>query len=114
MHVAGFPDSDPEERAELAWRLQDDLVASDVGSISRPQAAGAKGAKGAALEWAQLLVTLAGTLPGLVVAVRGWLDRHPHASVTLEIDGDRVTLSDGGSREGRELLAAWLERHGDN
>jgi hypothetical protein len=111
--VGGFPDSDPEERAELAWRLQDDLIASDVGSVSRPPVAAPAGAKGGALEWAQLFVTLAGTLPGLVVAVRGWLDRHPHASVTLEIDGDRVTLSDGSSREGRELLAAWLQRHDD-
>ncbi len=113
MHVAGFSDSDPEERAELAWRLQEDLIEAEVGSVSRPPAATPAGAKGPALEWAQLVVTLLGTLPGLVAAVRGWHSRHVDASVTLEIDGDRVTLSDGSSREGRELLAAWLRRHGD-
>jgi membrane-associated two-gene conflict system component 1 (EACC1) len=113
VQVGGFPDSDPEERAELAWRLQDDLIASDLGTVSRPPAAEPQGAKGAALEWAQLLVALAGTLPGLVAAVRVCLDRHPHAWVTLEIDGDRVSLSDSSSREGRELLEAWLQRHGD-
>lgn len=113
MHVGGFPDSDPEEQAELAWRLQDDLVASDVGNVSRPPAPEPEGAKGAALEWAQLTVTLAGSLPALVAAVRGWRDRHPRASVTLEIDGDRVTLSDGSSREGRALLEAWVQHHGD-
>jgi hypothetical protein len=111
VEVDGFPDSDPEERAELAWRLQDELTASEVGTVSRPAAAAATGAKGPALEWAQLVVALAGSLPGLVAAVRAWQDRHPHASVTLELDGDRVTLSDGTSREGRELLAAWLQRH---
>jgi hypothetical protein len=113
VHVGGFPDSDPEEQAELAWSLQDDLVASEVGSVSRSPAVAPEGAKGAALEWAQLLVGLAGTVPGLVAAVRGWQGRHPHASVTLEIDGDRVTLSDGSSEDGRALLEAWLERHGD-
>ncbi len=113
MHVDGFSDSDPEERAELAWRLQEDLIEADVGSVSRPPAPAPAGAKGPTLEWAQLLVTLVGALPGLVAAVRGWHNRHADASVTLEIDGDRVTLSDGSSREGRELLAAWLQRHVD-
>ena len=59
------------------------------------------------------MVTLTGSLPGLLAAVRGWQARHPRTSVTLEIDGDRVTLSDGRSREGRELLEDWLQRHGD-
>lgn len=113
MEVVGFPDSDPEERAELAWRLQEDLLTSDLGTVSRAPAASSAGAKGAAVEWAQLLVTLVGTLPGLVAVVRAWQDRHPRASVTLEVDGDRITLSDGRSREGRELLETWLQRHGD-
>lgn len=113
MHVGGFPDSDPEERAELAWSLQDDLLASEVGSVARPPTGAPAGAKGAAVEWAQLLVALAGTVPGLVAAVRGWQGRHPHASVTLEIDDDRVTLSDGSSEDGCALLEAWLQRHGD-
>jgi hypothetical protein len=112
VHVGGFPDSDPEERAALAWRLRDDLIASEVGSVSQPPAVAPVGAKGVALEWAQLLVTLAGTVPGLVAAVRAWQARHPHSSVTLEIDGDRVTLSDGSSPEGRALLEGWLQRHG--
>jgi hypothetical protein len=111
--VGGFPDSDPEERAELASRLGEDLIAAELGSVSRPSAAAPPGAKGAALEWAQLLVTLTGSLPGLLAAVRAWQDRHPQASVTLEIEGDRITLSDGRSKEGRELLETWLARHGD-
>jgi hypothetical protein len=113
VHVGGFPDSDPEERAALAWGLRDDLIASEVGSVSHPPAVAPAGAKGVALEWAQLLVTLAGTVPGLVATVRAWQVRHPHSSVTLEIDGDRVTLSDGASPEGRALLEAWLHRHGN-
>jgi Effector Associated Constant Component 1 len=111
--MGGFPDSDPEERAELTSRLRDDLLAAEVGSVARPNAGAPAGAKGAALEWAQLVVTLTGSLPALIAAVRAWQDRHPRTSVTLEIDGDRVTLSDGRSEEGRALLEAWLHRHDD-
>jgi Effector Associated Constant Component 1 len=113
VEVAGFPDSDSEERAELASRLRTELIAAEVGTVSRPPAAAPTGAKGAALEWAQLLVTLTGSLPALLAAVRAWHDRHPHAAVTLEIEGDRVTLSDRRSPEGRAMLEDWLHRHGD-
>jgi hypothetical protein len=113
VYVGGFPDSDPDERVELAWGLEDDLAAYEVGRVSRAPALAPAGAKGAALEWAQLVVALTGTVPGLVAAVRSWLERHPRASVTLEIEGDRVTLTGSGTPEGRELLEAWLDRHGD-
>jgi hypothetical protein len=57
-------------------------------------------------------VTLAGSLPPFVAAVRGWLDRHPGASITVEIDGDQLALSDASPRERRQLIAAWMARHG--
>ena len=113
MRVAGFPDSDPEEQAELAWRLQEDLSSLDVEDVTRTSTDPPAGAKGAGLEWAQLVVTLGGTLPALVAAVRGWAERHPGAEVTLELDGDCVTLSDASPEERQRLLSAWLRRHGD-
>lgn len=113
LRVAGFSDSDSEEQAELAWRLQDELSSLDVEDVTRVPTAPPAGAKGAALEWAQLVVTLAGTLPGLVAAVRRWAARHPGAEVTVEVDGDRVTLSDASAEDRQRLLSAWLLRHGD-
>ena len=113
LRVAGFPDSDPEERAELAWRLQDELSSLDVEDVTRATRASPAGAKGVALEWAQLVVTLAGTLPALVAAVRSWAERHPGAEVTLEVDGDRVMLSDASAEDRQRLVSAWLRRHGD-
>ena len=113
LRVAGFSDSDPEEQAELAWRLQEELSSLDVEDVTRAPTAPRAGAKGAALEWAQLVVTLAGTLPALAAAVRCWAERHPGAEVTLEVDGDRVTLSDASPEERQRLLSAWLRRHGD-
>lgn len=112
IHVAGYADSDAQERAELAGRLEEELRQLDVEDISRPQLEPRDGAKGSAFEWAQLIVTFAGSLPALVSAVRGWLGRHPGSSVTLEIDGDRLTLEQASLQERRELIETWMKRHG--
>jgi hypothetical protein len=112
VHVEGYADSDPEEQAELAWRLEQELRGLDAEDISRPDAESPAGAKGSAFEWAQLVVTLAGSLPAMVAMLRSWLGRHPQASITLEIDGDRLTLSDPSASERSELIPAWMMRHG--
>jgi hypothetical protein len=101
LHVAGYPDSDDEERAELAWRLQEELRGQGVEDVARPSAVPPAGAKGGALEWAQLVVGLAGSVPPLIMALQGWLGHHPRAAVTLEIDGDRLTLDVASSAEQR-------------
>jgi hypothetical protein len=113
LHITGYPDSDPEEQAELSYRLQAELrelvVVEDV---SAPRTHAPVGAKGDGLEWAQLVVTFAGTLPPLIAAVRGWLSRHAGATLTIELDGDRLVLREPTTREQRDLIDAWLERHG--
>jgi hypothetical protein len=58
-------------------------------------------------------VTLAGTVPSLVMAMQGWLGRHPNAAVTLEIGGDRLTLDEASADERQRLLETFLARHGD-
>jgi hypothetical protein len=112
LHVVGYADSDPAERADLAWRLQHELRPLDVEDVGPAAGQLPAGAKGSALEWAQLVVTLAGSLPPLVAALQGWLGRHPGASITAEIDGDRLTLSEPSASERREVIAAWVARHG--
>jgi hypothetical protein len=111
VHVDGYPDSDDEERADLTSRLRADLLAYDV-DVSHPATDAPPGAKGAGLEWAQLVVTLAGTVPAMVAAVQGWLGRHPRASVTLEIDGDRLTLEEASAADQQRLVDTFLARHG--
>jgi hypothetical protein len=112
LYVAGYADSDPEERAELAWHLEQELRELDVEDVTHTRAETPAGAKGNAVEWAQLAVAFAGSLPPLVAVLRSWLGGHPGVSITLEIDGDRLTLSDPSDSERRELVAAWLGRHG--
>lgn len=112
VHVTGYADSDAQERGELAWELQEDLRRLSIEDVSGRPLEQPEGAKGSALDWAQLVVTLAGSLPPLVTAVRAWLGRHPGASITLEVDGDRLTMSDATNRERQELVATWMARHG--
>jgi hypothetical protein len=113
LHVGGYADSDPEERADLAWRLQQELLELDVDDVSHASAEETpRGAKGSGVEWAQLVVTFAGSLPAIVAMLCSWQGRHSRSSITLEIDGDRLTLNGLSASERSELIAAWMRRHG--
>ena len=112
LHVAGYADSDAEERADLAAGLHEELAGNVADDVSHPSIRPPPGAKGGALEWAQLLITMAGTLPPLIMAVQGWLGRHRGAAVTLEIDGDTLTLGEASDAEQRRLVETFLRRHG--
>jgi hypothetical protein len=112
VQVQGLPDSDDEERAELTSRLRDEMIEQGVEEVAHPEARAPDGAKGAALEWAQLVVGFAGTIGPLLHALRGWLGRHPDAGITLEIDGDTLTLDKASPADRQRLVEAFLARHG--
>jgi Effector Associated Constant Component 1 len=112
LQVSGYPDSDDEERADLAWRLREEIRDHGIDDVSHPTVRPPPGSKGGALEWAQLVVSMAGTLPPLVMAIQGWLGRHPSAEVTVEIGGDRLTLDQASPADRQRLLEAFLARHG--
>ncbi len=109
--IEGYDDSDARERAELASNLERSLRQLDfVDDVRRPERAAPPGARGDAVAWAELVVAVSGGLPGLLAAVHAWQRRHG-ATLTVEKDGETVTLRAGAPEEQRELLAAWLERH---
>jgi hypothetical protein len=110
VHVGGYPDSDDEERADLASRLRADLQDHDL-EVSHPDAQAPPGAKGGAFEWAELVVTVAGSMQGMTAGVQGWLGRHKGATVSLEIDGDKLTLEAASPADQRRLLESFLARH---
>jgi hypothetical protein len=112
VEVQGLPDSDDQERAELASRLRDELLEHGVEEVAHPEVDAPEGAKGSALEWAQLVVGLAGALGPLLAALRGWLGRNPEAAITLEIDGDTITLDRASPADRERLVEAFLARHG--
>jgi hypothetical protein len=112
VHVAGYPDSDDEERADLAWRLREDISGHGL-EVSHPYVEPDEHSKGgAAMDLLQLAVTFAGTLPPLIAAIQGWLGRHPDAAVTLEIDGDKLTLDEASPADRQRLMEVFLAKHG--
>jgi hypothetical protein len=111
LEVAGYPDSDDEERADLTTRLREEMIEHGVEDVAHPPAEAPAGSKGAGLEWAQLIVTFATTAPALIAALQGWLGRHPRAAVKLEIDGDSLTLDEASPAEQRRLVESFLARH---
>jgi Effector Associated Constant Component 1 len=112
VHVAGYPDSDEEERADLAGRLRDEIEAHGIDDVAHPSVESPDGSKGVAFDLAQLVITFAGTLPALIAAVQGWMGRHPSAAITLEIDGDTLTLDEASPAERQRLMEVFLAKHG--
>jgi hypothetical protein len=110
--IDGYADSDAQERASLASELEQILLQTSVDDVSRPTGTPPDGAKGTAVEWAQLIVTGLGSLPAFIAALRGWLSRKPGSSITVEIDGDKLTLREPTAAERDELVQAWMSRHG--
>jgi Effector Associated Constant Component 1 len=111
IEILGYDDSDAEERAQLAGSLERDLHRSDVERVDHPPVPSADGAKGTALEWAQLIVTVVGSLPPAISTIREWLNRHSGASIALELDGDRLELTGLGHVERDALVELWVRRH---
>jgi hypothetical protein len=111
VEIVGYVDSDERERASLASELESVLWRSDVDDVSRLRTEAPSGAKGNAVEWAQLVVTGIGSLPALISSIHGWRAQRPGASISIEIDGDVLTLSDSTPSERDDLIQTWLERH---
>ena len=115
LHLAilGHVDSTDEERAALTSGLREELLQNDEADhVFHPDAAVPQGAKGAAVEWAELVVTFGGTLPAIILAIQSWLRRqHPGASIMVEIDKDRISISEPTDAERAQLLEVWLRRH---
>jgi hypothetical protein len=113
LRVAPETDSPPARALELTALLERELRQLPLDRVDRPDAgAPPPGAKGSALEWAQLLVGFSGGLPAIVAMVRAWVARNPRCSVTLEsADGDKVTIVGTPDEAQRELVDRWLDRH---
>ncbi len=114
LRIDASPGAEDEERGELARQLRQELCELDVNSVDFARAASAPArAKGDPVTLGTLLVTLAasgGVLTTLINAVQSWLARQERTSVTLEIGGDKLSITGVSSEEQRRLIAAWLRR----
>jgi hypothetical protein len=102
---------DPELVNELTWDLAETLRESPADDVERPRGQAQAGAKGTALEWAELIVSFSGGLPVILGYVRSWLRRQPGAKVTIELDGDKLVLEHSSPELQEQLARAFLARH---
>lgn len=93
--------------------LRETLLRLNIEDARRPETTPPSSAKGSALEWAQLVVTFAGSVPVIVTAVRSWVRHHPDSAVILKDGDDELHLSDASSPEQQRLIDEWLRRRDD-
>ena len=115
LRVDAGSGSDAEESAELTRQLRESLLDLDVGHIALAEAGDAPaGSKGIPIDWSTLLVTLAtsgSALTALIGTVQSWLTGQGHRSVTLEMGGDKLTLTAASSQEQQQLVDNWIRQH---
>lgn len=109
-------DSDAEELAQLAARLQAELFCLDVQSVtSIPDGRMSESSKGVSLlATGGLLVRFLGrqeTLQSIIDSVRLWLGRQHARSIKLTLDGDSLELSRVSTAEQEQLIELWMMRH---
>lgn len=111
-------DAGPEELAELAVQLREQVLELDIES-AEPTTAGRapQGTRtGEILVAGALTVMLAqssGLLTALIETVRSWVSLSGARSVRLEIDGDELEVTGVSRSDQRELTQAWIDRHSD-
>lgn len=112
------PGADAERLDTLVGYLRAELLQLDIDDVTRPVGhdvpPGARGTSVTAVD--SLLVTLtqsAQNLRSLISTVIAWLHRGDGQSrvVRLEIDGDRIELSQASAAQQERLVALFISRH---
>jgi hypothetical protein len=104
-----------EEAVHLIRSLRRELVAlPEIERVESATSAPPLGSKSLGIDLQSLLVTLAasgGVLTTFIGAVQAWLTRREKSSVTLEIGGDKLTITGASSESERRLVDSWVRRH---
>jgi hypothetical protein len=109
------PDADAGELDAATLQLRRELLELDVEDVERPSAGPApEGARAveAALLGTLVVKTTSDVLGAVVHAIAGFLTRSPNRSVTLEMHGDSIVVSNPSAEDQRRLIEAFLARHG--
>jgi hypothetical protein len=111
VSVVAGEDADAEELAALSGRLRDALRETDAESIDVPRGGDVPaGAKGEALQWGTLVVTVlsSGALTGVVETTREWIGRQKHGSVRVKLGDDELELSSAAPADQQRVVEEWL------
>ena len=110
------PEVDPDEAERLGRQLRADLTQLDVEAVKPATTVDVpEGAKGGAVDWGCLLVTLSaagGVFTSVIAVAREWLARHNAAQrIKITIDNDTIVLDRPSTPEREQLISTWLHRH---
>jgi hypothetical protein len=110
------PAAESDEAERLGQQLRSELAQLDVEAVTpAPISDVPEGAKGGAVDWGSLLVTLSaagGVFTSVIALTRDWLARHGAAQrIKLTIDNDTIVLDRASTEEREQLIGTWVQRH---
>ncbi len=110
------PDADSEEIEQLGRQLRNRLRELDVDGVQpMPASEAPDDAKGAAVDWGSLLLTLSatgGVFTSVITLARDWLKGHATAKrMTIKVGNDTIELERATTEEREQLINAWVKRH---
>ena len=104
------------EAERLGRQLRAELTQLDVEAV-RPATITdmPEGAKGGAVDWGSLLVTLSaagGGVTSVIAMAQQWLAQHSAAQrIKITIDNDTIVLDRASAQEREQLISTWVQRH---
>jgi hypothetical protein len=110
------PAAESDEAERLGQQLRSELAQLDVEAV-RPATITdvPEGAKGGAVDWGSLLVTLSaagGVFTSVIAMAQQWLIRHSAAQrIKVTIDNDTIVLDRASGQEREKLISTWVQRH---
>lgn len=112
------PDADMEEIQHAGQQLCALLLKLDIEAVQPVSVAPEpNGAKGAAVDWSQLVLTLSaagGVVTSLITLARQWLSQHAAAQrLKITIGKSALELERTTSEERERLISAWIRLHED-
>lgn len=113
LSVDPGPDGDEREAAELSRRLRAALLETDAETVETARGSGSPdGAKGEALQWGTLVVTVlsSSALTGVVETAKAWIGRQRHGSLRVKLGDDELELSSAAPAEQQLVVEEWLRR----
>jgi hypothetical protein len=116
LTISGIGEDNPEELATATDQLRRELLEIDVNSVQQMSCeelpVGARVADPVTL--GALIVAFGasgGVFTKLIDVLHDWLGRDEKRSVTLEIAGDKMTVSGTTEEESKRLVDDWITRH---
>jgi hypothetical protein len=118
LRVSVGEEADAEFVAAAAGQLREELLGLDIETVESlpagPAPPSTRGLDVVAVGGMVVTFVRSGLLSRVVDVVRTWLRAQPERSITLEIDGDVLSLTGVSSAEQHRLADEWLARRSEN